>query len=594
MAFKVDVDKHDIADKFAIALKSERLFNDSVLQCMNAGLINKTSVSGQRYAMSSALIRNQQSFDLLTNSEKSTGKMKIVMSSGDHLSPLQEQQDSSMRIKEVAQQVSISRLLLEKQKSLFGNCQDNMKAYMITLTIPNCSKGRLNDVFKTHRQRVSKFVRSLKDGASRKNGLVLIGDGSYIGCLVSHELTVNESLISSKSVFSIYHPHTHIVLLTDDEIDIDETSDLLFSKWVDLNKKDYNLNRSAFDFRASYSKKKTQDDVLSSVVESIKYAVKPSTWNLFDDVKNDVYQRELFAEIYNSMRGFKKKMSFGILRQAKSFLNAFGSFESAISFSTLADFPDLVTQLVEINKTKNRFVSQHSRQLTSDEIIYYNRSLIENSLVSSDLTAEIYDYLSSAAFSDDVVTLFASVFCDIKFSDSVSELLSKIEEFENVARLENRFEKAYDLNLFASAIRQNISYVDTVVTKIDVARDLTSVEAEEQKNEKCYFSSDSGFLYRHDYVERFRDFLTVDSSSHVKYKRNFEKLFQDEYLKLYGSLGSDFSKLKNNFKIDTLRSQSHSIAEMFVKLDCSFEEYFNGIFEISASNAMPKSDACVA
>ena len=56
MAFKVDVDKHDIADKFAIALKSERLFNDSVLQCMNAGLINKTSVSGQRYAMSSALI----------------------------------------------------------------------------------------------------------------------------------------------------------------------------------------------------------------------------------------------------------------------------------------------------------------------------------------------------------------------------------------------------------------------------------------------------------------------------------------------------------------------------------------------------------
>lgn len=50
MAFKVDVDKHDIADKFATALNSERLFNDSVIQCINAGLINKTSVSGQRYA----------------------------------------------------------------------------------------------------------------------------------------------------------------------------------------------------------------------------------------------------------------------------------------------------------------------------------------------------------------------------------------------------------------------------------------------------------------------------------------------------------------------------------------------------------------
>ena len=74
-------------------------------------------------------------------------------------------------------------------------------------------------------------------------------------------------------------------------------------------------------------------------------------------------------------------------------MTKFASFDNAMALSMSTKFPDVVTQLVELNRKSGRFESRHVRELTGDEVLYYNRGLIENILVSDEMDADIQDYL---------------------------------------------------------------------------------------------------------------------------------------------------------------------------------------------------------
>ncbi len=580
MAFKAKVVdkqvKYDVADKFAVATLTEQYFCNAVVDCIDAGLIKKTDTQRKRYDISSHVVREMKNYQLLTNSKGDIGKMRVFMGCGDHLSPLQEQNDSSRRVREVTIQMEIAQRLFEKQYP--GN---KMHAFMLTLTVPNARKGNLKEHFENQRKRVSALIKSLKDGSTRKNGLQLVGDGDFVGAFVSHELTINDKALNSESIFNLYNDHSHVILLTNDDIDVDESAKVLFDKWQKLNAKDFNLAFGAFDFKRAYSKNNKSSASIEAVKEAVKYAVKPATWNQLKDTKTNKYQREVFSEIYNSLAGVKKKMSHGILRDASMFLRLFSEFENSISYSVSGGFPDLVTQLVSVEREKNRFVSKHLRKLTNSEIIYHNKDIIKNMLVSAELEAELFDYIDTElSLTDSKSQLFVDVFREMTFVNSVDDLISHIGLMAAKADAVNQREKAFDLRLFAEAIEENVTYIETVHSEKPVLiwKNLFHSEWEYPDNDVAVD------------VARQRDFLIVDCVSEIKYKNQIADDFAKIYKQKFGSFDSDFSKLKNKLSLDTSFSKSRIDVNLFADVDGSVEEFFARKFENSTSVTTSKSD----
>lgn len=584
MAFKAKYDdkkiKYGVSDKFGVATLTEQYFCNAVVDCIDAGLIKKSVIQRKRYDISSHVVREMKNYQLLTNSKGDVGKMRVFMGCGDHLSPLQEQNDSSRRVREVTVQMEIAQRLFEKQ---YAN--QKMHAFMLTLTVPNARKNNLKEHFANQRKRVSALIKSLKDGVNRQNGLQLVGDGDFIGAFVSHELTINDSALSSESVFNLYNDHSHVIILTDDDIDVDESANVLFDKWQKLNAKDFNLSRGAFDFERAYDKNGKSSASIEAVKEAVKYAVKPSTWNKLKDTKTSKYQREVFAEIYNSLSGVKKKMSHGILRDASAFLRLFDEFENSISFSVSGGFSDLVTQLVSIEKEKNRFVSKHLRRLTNEEIIYHNKDIIKNMLVSAELESELFDYIDNElSVADAKSQLFVDVFREMTFVNSVDDLIERINKCAVKADGENQKEKAIDLRLFAEAIKENVTYIETVHSEkpIHVWTNLFNAKWVYPDNDVAT-----------DIVLQ-RDFLLVDCVSEIKYKNQIAGDFAKIYKQKFGSFDADFSKLKNKLSLDTSFSKSRIDVNLFADVDGSVEEFFSRKFKMSTSVTTSKSDACVA
>lgn len=580
MAFKAKVVdkqvKYDVADKFAVATLTEQYFCNAVVDCVDAGLIKKTDTQRKRYDISSHVVREMKNYQLLTNSKGDIGKMRVFMGCGDHLSPLQEQNDSSRRVREVTIQMEIAQRLFEKQYP--GN---KMHAFMLTLTVPNARKGNLKEHFENQRKRVSALIKSLKDGSTRKNGLQLVGDGDFVGAFVSHELTINDKALNSESIFNLYNDHSHVIVLTNDDIDVDESAKVLFAKWQKLNAKDFNLARGAFDFERAYSKNSKSSASIEAVKEAVKYAVKPATWNQLKDTKTNKYQREVFSEIYNSLAGVKKKMSHGILRDASMFLRLFSEFENSISYSVSGGFPDLVTQLVSVEREKNRFVSKHLRKLTNSEIIYHNKDIIKNMLVSAELEAELFDYIDTElSLTDSKSQLFVDVFREMTFVNSVDDLISHIGLMAAKADAANQKEKACDLRLFADAIEENVTYIETVHSEKPVLiwKNLFHSEWEYPDNDVAVD------------VARQRDFLIVDCVSEIKYKNQIADDFAKIYKQKFGSFDSDFSKLKNKLSLDTSFSKSRIDVNLFADVDGSVEEFFARKFENSTGATTSKSD----
>lgn len=219
--------------------------------------------------------------------------MRVVFGCGDSLSPFQEQSKSSERVRLVTEQIEVAKRLTQADHEATGEVSGDIKAFLLTLTVPNFSKGSLQEQSSIFRDRTSKFIKALTDGASRKNGLQLVGDGIFLGGLVCFELTLNRDAVLNKSTRNLFNYHAHLLILADDDIDLDATKDVLFKKWQALNN-DRSLNKKAFDLqRAADEKGKSIDATTSAVLEVVKYAVKPSDWSLLDKIENDVWQQQV-------------------------------------------------------------------------------------------------------------------------------------------------------------------------------------------------------------------------------------------------------------------------------------------------------------
>ncbi len=578
MAFKTGKNqKHKINDKFGIATLSEKIFCDGVINCVNDGLINKTSKSLANYIVSREVVRSMQRYELLTNTAETVGKSRIIFGSGDHLGPLQEQNDTSRKLREMVEVVSVAQRINEI------NGSGEMYAYMATLTRPNTAKGKLKDTFTNARSRVSKLVKSLSDGVSRGNGLTLVG-GSYLGALASHELTLNKAVLDAGGVHGLYNDHTHLIILADHKLDVNATADVIFDKWQSLNK-DFQLARGAFDFREAYTTENDDselDVVMSAVIESMKYAVKPSTWNQLDKTATSQYQREVFSEVYNSLARAKRKVSYGILYDAKSFLTNFASFDNAMALSMSTKFPDVVTQLVELNRKSGRFESRHVRELTGDEVLYYNRGLIENILVSDEMDADIQAYLDKELSKNTTAgkrRLYFELFKTMDFVKSVDDLLARMDSFVLSLQHKNP-KKANDIAILRDAVEKNITYtVDVPSEEPYGMNDVIPADAIGHGNFKV-FPPNTVFTKE----IRRRDYLRISAESHIEHQKEMMIEFQKHFDKVFDNFDDElkndemfFYKIYSKFGLNYLDAKKDKNVNLFVHFDASVSDYFEEI-----------------
>lgn len=457
-----------IQQTYSTIIYTEKVFARMMLKAHELGLIK----------LSTKQLHNMQGFigimsvnptqRLLHSSDNSHGKIPLLISCGDHQSPLQQQNDSSARINQVVRQLDVAERLTFAESKLYGNVSGKMYAYMLTLTRPNTHKGLLNADYTKHRSRISKLLKALKDGAANKNGLQLI-DGNYLGALASHELTLSDKFFKKDATQSIYHPHTHILILADEPLNEKATFNVLMDKWRALNS-DLTLAEDGNNFKACYdpnSTKSSPNVQKKAIKEAVKYTVKPENWNKVSD-SSDSYMVEVFAEMYNAVKGKKLKQSHGLLETASNFISTFGDFENALSFTIMDEFPDIVTQMTELVfdkaiEKKGGYKAVYGRELTLDEVMFYNYGLVEETLVSSDLEHEIELFFDK--YEDDFTTkkqlLYADVFKSFVFARTVDEVKERLERFAKIEDSNNEL-KAYDIRLFASAF-DNSNVADRLV-----------------------------------------------------------------------------------------------------------------------------------
>lgn len=578
---------YGIADKFGIATLSERLFCKSILACIADGLIKKPESARLRYEVAGLAVRSIDKQQILTNSAGDTGKLRVSFGSGDHLSPLQEQNDSSLRVRKMTQQIDIAQRLFADEYGMGRK----MYGYMLTPTVPNASKGALARDFKVYRDRVAALFKALKDGTSRNNGLQLVDKSGnpvdYIGGMVGFELTVNRDVMKAGGVHGLYNHHGHLILLTAAPLDVDACRDMFFDKWQRLNAKDYQLSKNAFQFDKIVAKNPSTIKnayLYDALKETVKYATKPDTWSYFDDIANSRYQREIFAEIYNSLRGVKRKRAYGVLLNAKTFLNVFSKFENAISMSTASSMPEIVTQLVELSNSGGRYSSKHLRALTPNEVLFYNKDLVSGILVAPGLESEMNDYIDNElSLSDELSKRFISVFKDMVFTNSIEDLLSKLAyQIQDAEKVKN-YNKAKDLMILGDAIFDNITSMTPVHSEKPVFG-LTVSEWESGKSAYWFYPDSDVVTYK----VRQNSYLDIDTKCHTDYQKEMAKKFGDLYFAKYGHLvkandESDFYvdqyfKLGSKFGIDSSRMKRKEKVNLFVSLGCSVEEFFEDEF----------------
>lgn len=459
MAIKAKKDK-TIQERWSTIIHTEQRFARMLLQANRQQLVNLTPKQRNNMTGFIGVMMGNPTQQLLHSSDNTHGKMRLLISTGDHQSPLQQQQDSSARVNQVTQQMHIAQRLTKSQSTVVGDVTGDMNAYMLTLTRPNTHKGKLNADYKKHRERVSKLMKALKDGANNGNGVQLV-DGTYLGGLVSHEVTVKHELIEKQATHGIYHPHTHIIILADADLNVRATGEVLLDKWRALNS-DLSLSGDAFDFKPCFDPSagaNSRNAQISAIKEAVKYTVKPETWYRLSDTSSQ-YQLEVFAELYNAVKGKKLKQSHGLLELASNFLSVFEDFSNAMSFSVMDEFPDLVTQLTELVFDKNMskhggYMAVYGRELTLDEVLYYNYGLIEDVLVSSDLEAEIEAFFDK--YADDMKTdkqkIYMDTFVSMTFERAKDDIFKRLEKFAKLEEHKNNDLKAYDIRLFSDAVK---------------------------------------------------------------------------------------------------------------------------------------------
>lgn len=437
-----------LSDAFATMDYSESIFNELVLESVDRGYLScgdaTKKVNGKRPRYD--ITEKQRDFlddvsyirrdgtrrvtaclsgtrsshvPVYTDGASTVAKAPFYLTSKIAHSPFREMNEASLRERKSI--LMIDAALKTAVKKGFTD----PAAYMVTLTIPNVDQHHLMDGYRDVSKSASKLTKALKDGTNKKNGLRLRAEAGHFvkfaGGLISIEITVNPDKLKNHDHQGLFHPHAHILMIFDGRFDQIDARRTLFSYWEKLVPQ-YQLSSKAFDIEEAYDHVDGSLDLGKCVKEVTAYATKPDFYTRFrkllatgNDSDTD-YACQVFSELFHTIKGRTTKRNIGVMRDAAGFVKwlddgyavtknghktKYSILPAVLAATTVDDHvPDILTKKIMYyhDRTGGHFTKP--QQLSSLEIIYANRSLLEQCLWSlpdidwpNNSKADLYQYL---------------------------------------------------------------------------------------------------------------------------------------------------------------------------------------------------------
>lgn len=335
----------------------------------------------------------QQAVVAVTDGTGRVGKPFGVYTSGIPGSPMRAVCDASKQERNL-------RYVMDTALEL-ADCQNIKKVcgYFLTITIPNVDLDELETAFPELGKNGSRFVKSLYDANKRGNGAVLtgyFGDQVHVlGTLLKLETTVNKDCLKHHIGSGIFHPHLHLLILTDGPLNIPATKADLFKKWQERNPT-LKLSPDAFKLESVYSHNDVElgagGALRSAAVEAAKYTVKPDFYKNF--AKNpSKFGAKVAAELLKATKHVHALRAAGLVALAQGYLaltrKQKGLYEASMAGGYMSNnqeqslddvyVPDIYTKLAVMRS--GHLISE--RQLSDRELLGANRSLLEGAVLGN-------------------------------------------------------------------------------------------------------------------------------------------------------------------------------------------------------------------
>ena len=391
MALHAKNGKVNLRNKFEKLNTAEIKFNNHLIECVEDGLLTVgddsrkagVDISTKQYdfVREHRGILYRTAVDVYTDGANTMGRPLAYMTSGVAHSPSREMKTASERNSESQTAIRLLRWQLDKRG------YDKYYAYFITMTIPNVDLGQFNVGWKAVRRNTSKIVKAIQDGTNNNNGLRLLAsfpkdDGTpdyakFLGGMASFESTINGDKLIRCDPVGIFHPHAHLLIITDKPIRLKWLKRRLFTYWHSKFSGLF-LSPNAFKVKRAF-------DLSESIPEMSKYMVKPDFYPRFSS-KPTAFSKKVFAELFSTIKGTQSKASYWLYgdciglvkdmnqsgkgRMVLSSVNA-----GALPTDTDVYAPDVVTKVTTVAKD-----SCTSKDISPDEILYANKDLLQYTL----------------------------------------------------------------------------------------------------------------------------------------------------------------------------------------------------------------------
>ena len=412
--------KKNASQKLAAVLDSQRIYCDLALRAYNADLIDLTEKQVNQLNLMKkngfvSLPDEKNPVFVLTDSAKTTAKISMITPNLAR-TPLKQSNEASKKAMEAMRAFDIMKGLLLKK-----NGKKKIYAEFLTLTFAN---ARLGELEKAMWDLKSGYLK-LKD-MLRKNKE--FEEFRPLGGLPSFEITVNKESLSRQNAQNLFHPHIHVLLYFDKEIDIDALKLKIFKKWADFcaktgHKMDFDAQLLEHAYSEESGKKVQNNASLASIREAVKYSVKPDDINRLaltgsSSGADDDFKLRVFAEIYNVFVSFKRDENGNVerdkndrIKKRKFRVDSFGMMKEAIMYyhslvkaglsgiflqktrdSEGAGIPTIFTNISKFSVTGS-ILSKYSKSghsysahfsdtetLNQAETLYYNSSIAQKTI----------------------------------------------------------------------------------------------------------------------------------------------------------------------------------------------------------------------
>lgn len=443
-------------------LMSDKTFHQMMLDADAKDLLDKSLTDKQRATFQTIVDADNLCYSFATQSSSSGSTFKInTISSGNHHSPIQMSNDASRKVVEARQDFAIAHKILQERAQ-----GDKIYTYMITLTVKNARKGTLKKEIKKIKKAMTKLRKRLNSADSRKSdtNTILVSknvDVDYLGGVYSIEIVINEERLMNMQVNDLFNHHIHFLMMTNEELDIEATSENIYRVWNEINTDmKVKTDRQAFDMQKAhtnadnvidFASKETKNSFssdLGAFKEVVKYALKPSVYVPFSKIleKGSDAQKqfalEVFAEYYNTVHNAHQQVRLGIMKEAASFRKQHKEIVNAMftdaQFNDFAEFSDVLTHERVMKRENNEMTMLSKRKMFDEEIIFHNRSLVESVLLTSEARERLQALMMHATDKELFNLKILNSFDYVTDIDTYYKKLDeKIDEFDRARALMN-------------------------------------------------------------------------------------------------------------------------------------------------------------